>query len=237
MRAPGARAPAGDTRGSAAGIGSSRPGAHQDRIARWRSVVVERVERRQREVGLRTLAAREGERVLEVGYGGGRAIVEIARTVGPTGFVGGVDASPQMHRIAMRRIREAGLAAELDIVVGDARRLPYPDAWFDAAFSSFTFETLGPATAAEALLESRRVLRPGGRLVVVALSDRDDASVRARIFRRARVLLPRSADLVPIPLGPMVLAADLVIAKELHLTLAGLAVDVVRAFRRVRCPP
>jgi ubiquinone/menaquinone biosynthesis C-methylase UbiE len=237
MRAPDARAPGEDTRGAAAGIGALCPGPHDDRIARWRSVVVDRVERRYREVGLRTLAAREGERVLEVGYGGGPAIVEIARTVGPTGFVGGVDASPQMRRIAMRRMRDAGLDAELDIVVGDARRLPYPDAWFDAVFSSFTFGAHGPAMASEALLESRRVLRPGGRLVVVALSDRDDASVPARILRRVRVLLPDSVDLVPIPLGPMVRAADLIVAKELHLTLAGLAVDVVRAFRRVRRTP
>jgi 2-polyprenyl-3-methyl-5-hydroxy-6-metoxy-1,4-benzoquinol methylase len=72
----------------------------------------------------------QGRTVLDVGTGTGRAAIGLARR---GARVTGVDASPEMLRVARRRAAEAGLEAVFD--VGDAHRLAFPDRAFDAAVS------------------------------------------------------------------------------------------------------
>jgi ubiquinone/menaquinone biosynthesis C-methylase UbiE len=112
-----------------------------------------------------------GERVLELGHGPGHLLAALAKQ----GFRPvGLDLSPQMGRLARRRFRRAGMVATL--VHGRAQTLPFPVHTFDSVVATFpTPYILDPATLAEVV----RVLRPEGRLVIVAgarLSGKDALS-------------------------------------------------------------
>jgi arsenite methyltransferase len=114
----------------------------------------------QRRATRAALALQPGERVLDIGCGPGFLATEMAQEVGPDGRSVGVDPSESMLAIAQRR--EPAVA---EFRSGDALALPFADGAFDAAVSTQVYEYL-PAVEA-ALSEARRVLRPGGRLVIL----------------------------------------------------------------------
>lgn len=105
------------------------------------------------------LALQPGERVLDIGSGPGLMSSEMAAEVGPEGRVVGVDPSDSM--LAMARRREA----PVEYVAGDALALPFDDESFDAAVATQVYEYVADMPAA--LAEARRVLRPGGRLLIL----------------------------------------------------------------------
>jgi arsenite methyltransferase len=105
------------------------------------------------------LALERGERVLDIGSGPGFLAAEMAEEVGPEGKVCGVDPSDSMLAMARRR------GATVEYASGDALALPYPDESFDAAVSTQVYEYVADMPAA--LAEVRRVLRAGGRLLIL----------------------------------------------------------------------
>ncbi len=111
----------------------------------------------------RLLQPRSGERILEIGPGVGIHAVLIAAALRPDGVLDVLDAQQEMLDDVMRRAARCGIG---NIVPrqGDAQRLPYPDAAFDAAY---LVSVLGEVPDAKrALHELRRVLKPGARLLI-----------------------------------------------------------------------
>ena len=113
---------------------------------------------------LREMLMLEGnERVLEVGPGTGYYALHVARWLSPGGALDILDIQQQMLEHTMRRASELGVENIIP-TRGDARELPYQDNAFDAAY---LVATLGEIPDQQrALKELRRVLKPGGRLVV-----------------------------------------------------------------------
>ena len=109
------------------------------------------------------LAPRPGERLLEVGPGTGYHALHVARWLEPGGALDILDVQQEMLDNTMRRARELGISNVVP-THGDARELPYPDDTFDAAYLNFVLGEVSDQDAA--LRELRRVLKPGGRLVV-----------------------------------------------------------------------
>jgi SAM-dependent methyltransferase len=109
------------------------------------------------------LAPRPGERVLEVGPGTGYYSLPVAEWLSPGGRLDIFDLQQQMLDHTLRRAAERGLE-NIDATQGDARRLPYPDATFDAAYLTLVLGEIPDQDAA--LRELARVVKPGGRLVV-----------------------------------------------------------------------
>lgn len=142
-----------------------------DRISRAYDLVADASEHEAREKGLELLAAAEGERVLEIGFGTGHALVDLARSVGSGGTVAGVDLSSGMAEVSRRRLHDAGLADRADLRVEAVPPVPFDDSTFDAVFMSFTLELFPDAAIPAVLAESRRVLVRGGRLGVVCLAE------------------------------------------------------------------
>ena len=118
----------------------------------------------QRRVALAALDPRPGEAVLDIGSGPGLLACEIAEAVGPHGSVHGVDPSDSMLAIARGRSPRAG-SAPVDFALGDACSLPFADGSFEIVVSTQVYEYV--ADMPGALAEVHRVLRPGGRLLVL----------------------------------------------------------------------
>jgi arsenite methyltransferase len=105
------------------------------------------------------LALQPGERVLDIGSGPGFLAAEMAEEVGPGGRVHGIDPSDSM--LAAARSRDD----PVEYARGDALALPFGDEHFDAAVCTQVYEYVDDVGTA--LAEARRVLRPGGRLLVL----------------------------------------------------------------------
>jgi arsenite methyltransferase len=135
----------------------------------------------QRRLVIEALELQPGEHVLDIGAGPGFLACEMAAVVGEDGSVHGVDPSESMLAIAAHRERASG-GAPIDLRAGDALALPYPDASFDVAVSTQVYEYVEDMPAA--LAEAHRVLRPGGRLLVL---DTDWDSVVWRSGDRDRM--------------------------------------------------
>lgn len=108
---------------------------------------------------VRCAVPRLGGRVLELGCGPGHLQAALHRKNLPTW---GLDESPQMARQASRRLRRKGFVPRL--ARGRAGALPFPAGTFDSAAATFPSEYIFEPAA---LAEIRRVLAPGGRLVVI----------------------------------------------------------------------
>jgi arsenite methyltransferase len=104
---------------------------------------------------------REGERVLDLGSGGGIDVLLSARRVGPTGFAYGVDMTDDMLALARANAAKAG-ATNVEFRQGEIEALPLPDAAVDVVISNcvINLSTDKPAVLAEMF----RVLVPGGRI-------------------------------------------------------------------------
>lgn len=111
------------------------------------------------------LRLRSGDAFLDVGSGPGYLTCEVAEEVGPGGRCVGVDLSTQMLDAATAEARRRGLDGRVTFVSGDATDLPLEDSSFDAAAVVQVLEYVPDVGGA--LAQLRRVLRPGGRLVIV----------------------------------------------------------------------
>ena len=100
-------------------------------------------------------------RMLEVGFGGGAVL---ARVVGRCAFVAGIDPSEASVRAARRRFRRDLAGGRLEIVAAEVGSIPFPDGAFDRALAVNTIYFW--AEPERGLQEVRRVLAPGGRLVL-----------------------------------------------------------------------
>lgn len=207
-----------------------------DRLSRSYDLLGGWAEKPARDAGLRLLAATEGEKVLEIGFGTGAALVRLARAVGVGGKVWGLDLSDGMLEAAKRRLWREGLLGSVELRLGDGARLPFHPAVFDAVFLSFTLELFDTEEIPRVLGECRRVLRPGGRLVVVSLSKEH----RGRLLPRLAVRLyesihdrwPVAVDCRPIYVARALREAGFGIVGTGLAGMWGLPVEIVRGRKK-----
>lgn len=147
----------------------------------WRRKVVE------------TAAAAGPAAILDVATGTGDLAIQLARAI-PAATVTGIDLSEGMLAVGRRKLKECGLDSRVTLSQGDCLSLPFPDGSFDVvtvAFGVRNFEHLDRGYA-----EMARVLRPGGRLVVLELSVPPSPLVRPFYKLYTRGVIPLLGRLV-----------------------------------------
>ena len=107
---------------------------------------------------------RPGDAVLDVGCGTGSLAIEAGQAVGPAGSVVGIDPSPEMIGRAKRKARRL---ANVHFEIAPAQSLPFADASFDVVMSSLVLHQLPAESLHVVKTEIARVLKPGGRLLLV----------------------------------------------------------------------
>ncbi len=198
-----------------------------NQMSRWYDMISGSSEKKYRDLGLQKLKAQTGEQILEIGYGTGHCILTLAQAVGSSGKICGIDLSDGMRAISEQRIREAGLQNGVDLRVGDATSLPFEDARFDAVFMSFTLELFDTPEIPLVLRECQRVLRPGGRIVVVSLIKK--AVMAVQIYEWFHERMPVSVDCRPILAQESLREAGFKIDEADGLLMWGLPVEIILA--------
>ena len=203
--------------------------AAYDRMSAWYDLLAGASEAAYVEAGLRQLDAGEGERVVEIGFGTGHALVSLTQAVGRSGQVYGVDLSEGMARQARRRLERAGRQGEAVLVLGDGARLPLANGATDGVFMSFTLELFDTPRLYRVLGECRRVLGETGRLCVVSLAKRGRGSLSVRLYEWVHNRVPRYVDCRPIPVEKVLRQAGFEVLDVERRSMWTLPVDIVLA--------
>ena len=198
-----------------------------DRISRFYSCLTAPFERKHAQRALELLSIKQGESVLEIGFGPGHCLQLIAEQAGPMGKACGIDISPGMLEVARRRLEKAGLFNRTELHCGDAATLPYRSNSFDAVFMSFTLELFDTPEIPPVLAEVKRVLKPGGRLGVVSISRENGESIPLRVYEWAHRKWPKYIDCRPIYVEGSLTDAGYEIGTREKARLAGLPLELV----------
>ncbi|CBL45935.1 Ubiquinone/menaquinone biosynthesis methyltransferase [gamma proteobacterium HdN1] len=145
-------------------------------------------------------AARPGQRILDLGGGTGDLALRAAKRVGSEGKVVLVDLSREMLQIAQERASQKANGRfqewvdNIDFIQANAESLPFPDDHFDTCITSFALRV---TEHPQAVLESAfRVLKPGGRLLVLEFSQPEREWLGTFYRQYSQRLLPRIGKLL-----------------------------------------
>lgn len=202
-----------------------------DRLSRFYDVLAGSSEAPFRQQGLEMLAVQAGEAVLEIGPGTGKGLVELCRQAGITGLSCGIDLSSGMLHRARQNLAKIGLANRVYLSGGDGAQLPFAPGSFTALFMCFTLELFDTPEIQQVLAECQRVLRPSGRLGVVALSKPVQPHRIVRLYERLHECLPVYLDCRPINAEAMILAAGFRIEQRKLSSMWGLPVESIVALK------
>jgi demethylmenaquinone methyltransferase / 2-methoxy-6-polyprenyl-1,4-benzoquinol methylase len=137
---------------------------------------------------------RPGGRALDVASGTGDLGAGLARQVGPSGLAVLTDINREMLGRGRDRLLDAGLCGNVAFVIANAECLPFPDRSFDCVTIGFGLRNVTDKPAA--LASMRRVLRPGGRLLVLEFSKLQVAPLQPVYDAWSFKVLPRLGSLV-----------------------------------------
>ena len=173
--------------------------------------------------GLILLDPKPEDKILEIGSGTGFAQLHLAGFVSK-GFSVGLDLSEGMCQVAQKKLREVGYDNQAYLVRSNTLPIPFQSGVFDGVFTSFTLELFDSPQIPVVLREIQRVLKPGGRLVVVSLSKDQPLPLMGRLYERLHDRYPKLLDCRPIPVKTLVMSAGFRIDESRDMKMWGLPV-------------
>ena len=202
-----------------------------DRISRLYDLFTGPSEQKYRDLALQRLAVSPGEIVLELGCGTGTCLLPLARAVGSTGRVFGLDLSPRMLVLSQRHLEHSGLLEGVGLTCGDALSMPYPAATFDAVFGCFVLELFDNPEIPIVLEGVQRRLRPGGRLGILSMSKGAGRSLLLDLYEAFHRSFPRYVDCRPIYAEQAIAQAGFEIIHSEQVNILGLPGEIVIGIR------
>lgn len=137
---------------------------------------------------------RPGQRVLDLAGGTGDLTAKFSRLVGPTGEVVLADINAAMLNVGRTKLQDLGVVGNVSYVQANAEKLPFPDDYFDCITIAFGLRNVTDKDAA--LRSMLRVLKPGGRLLVLEFSKPEAAWLSKAYDLYSFHLLPRMGELI-----------------------------------------
>ena len=205
---------------------------YYDRISAFYDWLGGTFERKAAERALDYLKIQNSESVLEIGFGTGHCLQQIALLVGKTGKAYGIDISNGMLEVTRKRLEKASLLDRVELYQGDASNLPYSNETFDAVLMSFTLELFDTPEIPQVLKELERVLKVGGRLGIVSLSKINGNSLAIRIYEWIHRKWPKYVDCRPIYLEHSISKAGYEIQKKEVTKLLVLPLEIMVAAKK-----
>ncbi len=206
--------------------------AAYDKMSRWYDLLEKNFEKKAIEIGLKILEPHQGDDILEIGFGTGNSIIELAHYVGDQGKVFGIDISTGMLRVTKEKVNKRGLSRRVELRSGDAVHLPYSSESFDAVFMSFTLELFDTPEIPILLNECKRVLKKSGRICVVAMSKKT-GGIAVSLFECAHRTFPRYIDCRPILLEDALKTSRFKIVDSRIIKMWGFPVEIILATKPV----
>ncbi|WP_372747276.1 bifunctional demethylmenaquinone methyltransferase/2-methoxy-6-polyprenyl-1,4-benzoquinol methylase UbiE [Litorivivens sp.] len=137
---------------------------------------------------------RRGQRVLDIAGGTGDLAAKFSKLVGPTGQVVLADINSSMLEVGREKLTDKGIVANIDYVQANAECLPFPDDYFDCLTIAFGLRNVTDKDAA--LRSMHRVLKPGGRCLVLEFS-KPQSDLLSKVYDQYSFnILPRMGQLV-----------------------------------------
>jgi len=201
--------------------------ASYDKLSRWYDLLAGIAEWKYKKAGLSMLNAQPGEQLLEIGFGTGACLLPLAEAVGEDGAISGIDLSSGMLAVAENKLIKANLSKNVTLICGDAAQLPYPDGNFNALYSSFTLELFDTPEIPTVLAECLRVLRPDGRICIVAMAKSPKLNLITRLYEWTHRNFESYADCRPIFAAKSLETAGFKVQTIQQMSMFGLPVDVV----------
>jgi ubiquinone/menaquinone biosynthesis C-methylase UbiE len=140
--------------------------------------------------GLEVANVKEGNAVLEVGFGTGNTLTRLAEMVGERGEVHGIDSSSKMVEKTRKRLEKRDLLDRVNLAFGDARKLPYCSDKFNVVLNSYMLDLIDTPEIPLVLSEFKRVLKPQGRLSLVNLSKGESWCTNMGLYEWVYKLCP-----------------------------------------------
>jgi ubiquinone/menaquinone biosynthesis C-methylase UbiE len=165
-----------------------------------------------------------GSTLLEVGFGTGRILLELADRIGENGRVYGVDLSYGMCRFARRRLGKVGVLARTLLIAGDGYQLPIAPGSADGVFMGFTLELFDTPELIPVLQECQRILKPGGQMGIVTMLASKRPGFAERLYTNAHARWPRLVDCRPIDPISLLVNSGFSCEKKIFNKLWGLPV-------------
>jgi len=147
-----------------------------DTSVKWMSFVKDKAIRK---ASIELAQIKPGEKVLDVGCGTGDLTLEAKKLAGSTGEVHGIDASPNMIEQAQGKVAKSGV--DVSFQVGLIENIEFPENQFDVVLSSLMMHHLPDDLKRAGLAEIYRVLKPGGRLLIVDMQATSGGSLGQRL--------------------------------------------------------
>jgi demethylmenaquinone methyltransferase/2-methoxy-6-polyprenyl-1,4-benzoquinol methylase len=202
-----------------------------DKISKFYDYTLGLLGRKYVRTALERLSVVEGEMVLEIGFGTGHCLRWIAGLVGPAGRVYGIDISPAMIAKTKKRLEMCGQASRVELCCGDATCLPFRESAFDVVFISFALEVFDTPDIPKVLAETKKVLKPHGRLGIIDMSKDDGKSVLLKAYEWIHNRCPKYLGSRPIYAEQCLIDAGYRIKSKERIRIFRLPAEIVVALK------
>ena len=193
------------------------------KLSKTYAFIEEKFEKDIRARGLALLNIKQGEVILEIGFGTGSTLVEMVKAVGDSGKAHGIDLTPKMVELATNRLYRQNLAGKVELREGDAREMPYKSQMFDAVYLASTLELFDTPDIPKVLQEIKRVLKTTGRICVVSIpKENHENSFVLRMYEWFHKTFPKYASCRPIYVEDSIKDGGYDIMKTEELMMDGL---------------